>query len=63
MAKVKSSSIFEIPQFFFGEVVVATVIVITSVIGRFSRVNLVRLAASTVRLQPTHSLRFVQFCL
>ena len=41
MAKVKSSSIFEIPQFFFGEVVVATVIVITSVIVRFSRVNLV----------------------
>ena len=51
MSLVKYFSILEIALFFFGLVVVAMVIVINSVIGGFSRVDLVWLAASTFRLQ------------
>ena len=46
MSKVQNSSILEIPQ-----VVVAMVFAINSVIGGFYWVDLVWLAASTVRLQ------------
>ena len=41
MSWVTNSSILEIPQFFFKQVVVAMVIVINSVIGGFSWVDLV----------------------
>ena len=46
-------SILEIVLFFFGWVVVSMVIVLNSVIGGSSWVDIVWLAASTVRLQPT----------
>ena len=49
-----SNKNLEISQFFFfflGRVVVAMVIVVSSVIGGFNWVDLVWLAASTVRLQ------------
>lgn len=36
ISKVKNSSVLEILIFFLGQLVVATVIVINSVIGRFS---------------------------
>ena len=36
MCQVKNSSIYEIPQFFLGQAVVALVIVINSVIAGFS---------------------------
>ena len=52
MFKAKNWEISHSFFFFFkGEVVVAMVIVINSVIGGFSWVDLVWLAASTVRLQ------------
>ena len=44
VSKVKNSSIFEIPQFFSGWMVVAMVIVINSVIGGFCSVDWVWLA-------------------
>ena len=51
MSLIKNSSILEIAWFFIELVVVAMVIVINSVIGGFSWVDLVWLAASTVQLQ------------
>ena len=47
MSSVKNSSILEIPQFFFGLVVVAMVILIIFVIGGLAEWTWVWLAAST----------------
>ena len=52
MSSVKNFSILEIALIFFRYDVVAMVTVINSMIGGFSWVDLVWLAASTVRLQP-----------
>ena len=51
MSLIKNSSILKIAWFFIELVVVAMVIVINSVIGGFSWVDLVWLAASAVQLQ------------
>ena len=55
MSKIQNSSILEIPHCFFRisvvARVVAMVVVINSVSDVFSSVDLVSLAASTVRLQ------------
>mgnify|MGYP006891491944 CR=1 FL=1 len=51
MSKVKISPFWKFLFFFLGSVVVAMVIVINSVIGGFSWMDSVCLAASTVLLQ------------